>query len=51
MEMLFTGGTINKRFLELVQELYQIYSDEEVVFIYTLKKRTVFFACNLLKKL
>ena len=49
IDILFDEKTINKRVNELAKELYEIYGDDEVVFICTLKG-AVFFACDLLKK-
>lgn len=48
IEVLFNEKVINKRVKELASELYDIYGDNEVVFICTLKG-AVFFACDLLK--
>ena len=47
--ILFDEETINKRVTELAEELYQVYGDENVVFVCTLKG-AVFFTCDLLKK-
>ncbi len=47
--ILFDEETINKRVEELAEQLYQVYGDENVVFICTLKG-AVFFTCDLLKK-
>ena len=49
IKVLFDEETINARVEELAQELYQVYGDEEVVFVCALKG-AVFFACDLLKK-
>ena len=48
IEVLFNEKVINERVKELACELYDIYGDNEVVFICTLKG-AVFFACDLLK--
>ncbi len=48
IEVLFDEKTINKRVKELAEELHNIYKDEEVIFVCTLKG-AVFFACDLLK--
>ena len=48
IEVLFNEKVINKRVKELASELYDVYGDNEVVFICTLKG-AVFFACDLLK--
>ena len=47
--ILFDEETINKRVEELAEELYQVYGDENVIFVCTLKG-AVFFTCDLLKK-
>lgn len=49
IKVLFDEKQINNRVTELAEELYQIYGDEEVVFVCTLKG-AVFFACDLMKK-
>ena len=48
INVLFNEEEINKRVKELANQLYEIYKDEEVVFVCTLKG-AVFFACDLLK--
>ena len=48
IEVLFNEKVINERVIELANKLYDIYGDNEVVFICTLKG-AVFFACDLLK--
>ncbi len=48
-EVLISEEAINKRVEELANELYEVYKDEKVVFICTLKG-AVFFTCDLLKK-
>lgn len=48
INVLFSEGEILKRVKELAETLYNIYRDEEVVFVCTLKG-AVFFACDLLK--
>lgn len=48
IEILFNEEKINQRVMELADELYKRYKDEEVVFVCTLKG-AVFFACDLLK--
>ena len=48
IEVLFNEKVINERVKELASGLYNIYGDNEVVFICTLKG-AVFFACDLLK--
>ena len=48
INILFDEETIKKRVKELADTLYNLYHDEEVVFVCTLKG-AVFFACDLLK--
>ena len=48
INVLFTEQEINERVREIANILYNLYHDEEVVFVCTLKG-AVFFACDLLK--
>lgn len=48
IKVLFDEETLNKRVIELADELYKFYKDEEVVFVCTLKG-AIFFACDLMK--
>ena len=48
INVLFDEEAISKRVKELAETLYNIYHDEEVVFVCTLKG-AVFFACDLLR--
>ena len=49
IKVLFDQEALNKRISELADELYEIYKDEEVVFVCVLKG-SVFFTCELMKK-
>lgn len=49
IKVLFDQEALNKRISELADELYEIYKDEEVVFVCVLKG-SVFFTCDLMKK-
>ena len=49
INVLFTEEEIDKRVREIADTLYELYHDEEVVFVCTLKG-AVFFACDLLKR-
>lgn len=48
IKVLFSEEMIKNRAKEIVEELYQKYQDEEVVFVCTLKG-SIFFLCDLLK--
>ncbi len=48
-EIVFTEKQIQERTKELAVTLYNVYKDEEVIFVCTLKG-AVFFTCDLLKK-
>ena len=48
INVLFNEEAISRRVKELAETLYNLYHDEEVVFVCTLKG-AVFFACDLLK--
>ena len=49
INVLFTEEEIDKRVREIADTLYEMYQDEEVVFVCTLKG-AVFFACDLMKR-
>ena len=49
INVLYDYEALDKRIGELAEELYQIYGEEEVVFVCVLKG-SVFFTCDLMKK-
>lgn len=49
INVLYSRDELDKRVRELADELYQVYGDEEVIFICVLKG-SVFFTCDLMRE-